>query len=214
MNRRSFLSLSGLVSGSVLIPTSLASRIRETCIVNRQPLLITPPEAGRILYAVKGWGGEYTLKLGSLEGPSPPTLGEYLEDKGWDLHSEGSIRTYLREYKGYSDSEIRERLEAGETLDDMVGKLDGPLSGYALDDWDDNMLASESPEALAFHYLEELPLDDEASDEGSQLGELTFTEGDRPGSNFTYVEAADLATLACLQHRLNDLNEGIAIEIR
>jgi hypothetical protein len=214
MNRRSFLSLSGLISGSILIPASLASRIRETCIGNRQPLLIPPPVAGRILYAVKGWGGEYTLKLGSLEGPSPPTLGEYLEDKGWDLHSEGSIRTYLREYKGYSDDEIRERLEAGETLDDIVGDLDAPLDGYDLDDWDDKVLASESPEALAFHYLEELPLADESGHEGHQLGELNFTEGDRPGSNLTYVEAADLATLACLQHRLNDLNEDIAIEIR
>jgi hypothetical protein len=38
-------------------------------------------------------------------------------------------------------------------------------------------------------------------------------EGDRPGSNLTYVEAADLATLACLQHRLNELNQGIKIEI-
>jgi hypothetical protein len=43
---------------------------------------------------------------------------------------------------------------------------------------------------------------------------LTFTEGDRPGSNLTYVEAADLATLAGLQHRLNELDENIAIEIR
>jgi hypothetical protein len=29
----------------------------------------------------------------------------------------------------------------------------------------------------------------------------------------TYVEAADLATLACLQHRLNELNQGVKIEI-
>ena len=48
---------------------------------------------------------------------------------------------------------------------------------------------------------------------GLQLGNLGFVEGDRPGSNLTYVEAADLATLACLQHRLNELNEGIKIEI-
>ena len=213
MNRRSFLSLSGLISGSILIPASLARRIRETCIGNRQPLLITPPAPGGTLYAVKGWNGAFTLKLGSLEGPSPPTFGEYLEDKGWVLHSEDSIRTYLREYKGYSDNEIRERLDAGETLDEIVGNLDAPLGGYALDDWDDNMLSRESPEALAFRYLQELPLDDADAHEGHQLGELNFTEGDRPGSNLTYVEAADLATLACLQHRLNDLNENIAIEI-
>jgi hypothetical protein len=76
MNCRSSLSLSGLISGSTLIPFSLASRIRETCIGNRQP-------------------------------------------------------------------------------------------------------------------------------RGFKLGDSGFTEGDRPGSNLTYVEAAHLATLACLQHRLN-----------
>ena len=30
----------------------------------------------------------------------------------------------------------------------------------------------------------------------------------------TYVEAPDLATLACLQTRLNELGEDLAIEIR
>jgi hypothetical protein len=35
---------------------------------------------------------------------------------------------------------------------------------------------------------------------------------DRPGSSLTYVEAPDLATLACLQNRLNDLDENLAIE--
>jgi hypothetical protein len=42
---------------------------------------------------------------------------------------------------------------------------------------------------------------------------LRFIEGDRPGSNLTYVEAPDLATLACLQTRLNELGEDLAIEI-
>ena len=49
---------------------------------------------------------------------------------------------------------------------------------------------------------------------GQALGKLRFIEGDRPGSNLTYVEAPDLATLACLQNRLNELGENFAIEIR
>ena len=45
--------------------------------------------------------------------------------------------------------------------------------------------------------------------------QLTYTpKGDRPGSNLTYVEAPDLATLACLQNRLNELGQNLAIEIR
>ena len=35
-----------------------------------------------------------------------------------------------------------------------------------------------------------------------------------PGSNLTYVEAPDLAALACLQNRLNGLGQDLAIEIR
>jgi hypothetical protein len=36
----------------------------------------------------------------------------------------------------------------------------------------------------------------------------------RPASNFTYVEAPDHATLACLQHRLNELGKNVRIEIQ
>jgi hypothetical protein len=71
------------------------------------------------------------------------------------------------------------------------------------------------PAARAFHHLSELPLDDGSRLVGGQaLGKLRFIEGDRPGSNLTYVEAPDLATLACLQNRLNELDENFAIEIR
>ena len=38
--------------------------------------------------------------------------------------------------------------------------------------------------------------------------------GDRPGSNLKCVEARDLATLVCLQKRLNELGQDLAIEIR
>ncbi len=213
MNRRNFLSFTGLISGGCLIPAPLAGQIAERCIGKGEPLIIAPPEPGAILYAVKGWDTQYTLKLGSLDEPSPPTLREYLEEQGWSLDFEASIREYLQEQKEIDDEELKERLRAGETLQDMVGDLDDPISGYALDNWYDQMAASEGPEALAYHYLAELPLDDRAGAEGDELGELSFTEGDRPGSNLTFVEAPNLATLACLQHRLNELNQSIRIEI-
>jgi hypothetical protein len=46
------------------------------------------------------------------------------------------------------------------------------------------------------------------------LGLSCFTKVNQLGSNLTYVEAPDLATLACLQNRLNELDENLAIEIR
>ena len=58
----------------------------------------------------------------------------------------------------------------------------------------------------AFHYLSGLPLIHSKSSHGLSLGQLDFIQGDRPGSNLTYVRAEDHATLACLQHRLNELD--------
>jgi hypothetical protein len=80
-------------------------------------------------------------------------------------------------------------------------------------EWDFEM--SESPMALAYHYLNDLPLcPEDIRSTGDPLGNLSFIEGDRPGSNLTYVRAPDLATIACLQHRLNELNKNIRIDIR
>jgi len=92
---------------------------------------------------------------------------------------------------------------------------DGAIDGVALDRWETHQELIESPAASAFHYLRDLPLDDDRGlGESSPLGELSFIQGDRPGSNLTYVEAPDLATLACLQNRLNEIGENLAIEIR
>ena len=85
----------------------------------------------------------------------------------------------------------------------------------ALEKWENRQEMYEGPAALAYRMLEDLPLDDGRGELGGQrLGRLRFIEGDRPGSNLTYVEAPDLATLACLQNRLNELDENLAIEIR
>jgi len=91
----------------------------------------------------------------------------------------------------------------------------GIIDGWAYENWEFRQEVYEGPMASAYRRLEDLPLDDgrgERSD--NPLGELRFIEGDHPGSNLTYVEAPDLATLACLQNRLNELDESLAIEIR
>jgi hypothetical protein len=80
-------------------------------------------------------------------------------------------------------------------------------------EWD--FESSQSPMAHAFHYLSELPLHNlkGALGTGLNLGELSFIQGDRPGSNFTYCSADSLEALASLQHRLNELKEGVRIRI-
>jgi hypothetical protein len=94
--------------------------------------------------------------------------------------------------------------------------FDDQIDGWALDNWLEwDYSLRDGPEARAYRYLEDLPLDDgKERGAGTQLGDLRFIEGDRPGSNFTYVEAPDHATLACLQHRLNELDKNVRIEIQ
>ena len=100
----------------------------------------------------------------------------------------------------------------------LVGGLldaDETIDGVALEKWDNQQEMHDGPAAQAFHMLGELPLDDGRGEGGgTRLGRLRFIEGDHPGSNLTYVEAPDLATLACLQNRLNELGQNLAIEIR
>jgi hypothetical protein len=67
--------------------------------------------------------------------------------------------------------------------------------------------------ARAYSYLRDLPLDDGKSRGDFDLGSLSFIEGDRPGSNLTYVEADSLAAVASLQHRLNKLKTGARIVV-
>jgi hypothetical protein len=89
------------------------------------------------------------------------------------------------------------------------------IDGIALEKWENEQEMHAGPAARAFHHLSELPIGDGSRLVGGPpLGKLRFIEGDRPGSNLTYVEAPDLATLACLQNRLNELGENFAIEIR
>ena len=210
MNRRSFLTLSGLASGSILLPAALARRIRETCIGNQQPLILAPEEAGTTLYAVENYNS-YLLHLGDPnEEPDYPTLREFIEDRGFNPKKDKSLRAYLIEFRGEEDFDEKEE----GAIWSLKEELDEQIDGYEREHWMEwDFELRDSPMALAFHYLNSLPLDGGSDGRGFQLGDLCFTEGDRPGSNLTYVEADDLATLACLQHRLNALDEGACIRI-
>jgi len=202
MNRREFLSLCGLVAGSFIIPVRLARSIRDTCVLGGQPYFVNAPASGSVLYAVKSSPSEFTFRLG--EEICAPTWREYLEESvGIDPDNKEEVKKWRREQ--CCDEPGEERKIA----------LDDQIDGWAFDqwlEWDYSLQCA--PEAQAYRYLEDLPLDDGKKPLGSQLGGLSFIEGDRPGSNLTYVEASDLASLACLQHRLSELGENVRIEIQ
>ena len=203
MKRREFLTLSGLALGSVLIPSTVARLIRETCIEKEQPLLIAPRNSKGVLYAVDDCGS-YTFHWGDpYAEPEPPTWGEYLDMRGVEIHDPESVSEYFRDQLC---------CEPGEEPDIS---LDEPIYGYTLELWLDGDYAMQtSSMAVGYHYLRDRPLcPKKFSESGDALGSLSFIEGPHPGSNLTYAQAPDLSTLACLQHRLNELGEGTVIEI-
>jgi len=97
---------------------------------------------------------------------------------------------------------------------DSLPSLEDPIDGCAYEQWLDwDYQLWESPMATAYRYLEDLPLANENLEREQALGQLRFIEGPFPGSNLTYVEAPDLPTLACLQERLKELQEGVTVKL-
>ena len=206
MNRRDFLSLCGLAAGSCLVPDAIARVIRDTCVLADQPYLILPRDPSDTLYALTTDGTtDFMLHLGDpFAASDPPTWSEYFEEfEGFSFKDKESVREWWIE-------------QVGDPEDDPIAiKADETIDGVALERWENMQEMHAGPSARAFHHLSELPLDDGSRLVGGEaLGKLRFIQGDRPGSNLTYVEAPDLATLACLQNRLNELDENFAIEIR
>ena len=208
MKRRDFLTLCGLAAGSVIIPASIARLIRDKCVLAGEPLIIAPPRAKfSTIYAVNDYG-DYTLHFGDPDAEPPvPTWEEFIDSRGVDLDCDEERFDFLEQYFSWDRS-------SGDPEPDIP--LNEEIDGGALEfymDWDFEM--HESPMALAYHYLNDLPLcPEDTPTKGDPLGRLRFIEGDHPGSNLTYVRAPNLGTLACLQHRLNELNENIHIEIQ
>lgn len=211
MKRRHLLSLAGLTAGSCLIPAMIARRIQDVCIGASQPLILAPENASTLIYAVESWGG-YELHLGNPnDEPDYPTLRDFIEDRGFDPDDDDSLREYVIEWRGYEEDFDEEQEGAIVGLkQDLDGLIDDRERDYWME-WDMELREGTLPKA--FHYLSELPLINAKSSNGLSLGQLDFIQGDRPGSNLTYVRAEDTATLACLQHRLNELNEGVGIII-
>ena len=206
MKRREFLSLCGLAAGSCLVPDAVARVIRETCVLARQPYLVLPRNPTSTLYALSSNGvTDFMLHLGDpSEEQKLPTWREYFDEyESIDIEDKEAVEEWWRE-------------QVGDPEDDPISvQADEEIDGAALARWETHQELFEGPTASAFRYLEGLPLDDDRGmGDGNPLGELRFIEGDRPGSNLTYVEATDLASLACLQNRLNKLGENLAIKVR
>lgn len=201
--RPKLLAFGGSPPVACRVPDAVARAIHERCILQGQPYLNPPKSPREALYAVEQGDG-YVLHLGPPCGdPAPPTWREYLRRRGVDAHDREAVVKWFCKEQEMGRKEV------------PTINPDAPIDGHCLRQWIDwDLPLHESPEARAYRYLDGLQLGDGSNvTEGEVMGRVDFVEGAEPGSNYTYVQASDLAAVACLQHRLNELNESVEIRM-
>ena len=197
MNRRSFLIRSAGTIGALL--TTQFLKEAQWLIANEEkPLLILLKESGiQTLYAAES-EGKFALFLGSKpnEYIDPQFTWEEFGNTAWG-HSEVDTIEYLMESLGLCKCQAEERLH--ERADDSE-----------VFDW---WLRHQSPNALVFNHLEGLDLGPEFGRGGITAGGIRFIDGFHPGNETLWVEVPDLLSISLLQARLNELGQGIKLEV-
>jgi len=143
-----------------------------------------------ILYILEGQVENVTLYFDDpKQEPNYPDLAEYIETQGYNPRDEDSLWQYAIDNE-VCDEKVRDEAKTtGKHPTEFIGDLTvsiqelGP-SWWEHDQWDTEL----SPMAQTFHRL---------SDLGASLHVegLSFYEGDRPGSNLTYVTAKNQAVV-------------------
>lgn len=207
MRRSSFLSLCGLAAGSCLVSDSFARVVRDVCVRANQPYLATPRNPRLILSAIaieNGKDAPYLLSIGDPRlPPDPLSLLEYLgQFECVDIDDPRAVRRFCLEHIGEPE---------GETWDQFLSR---PIAGSDFMNWEMWWESNQCPSVIAHRLLSGLPLDDgRGAPAHEPLANLVFEEGEWHGPWRDSVEAGSLAALACLQDRLNILDQNIAIRI-
>jgi hypothetical protein len=207
VKRRNFLSLCGATAGSFLVPDAFARVVRDICVLAGRPLLDAPPNPRLILSAIAIDGGvdaPYLLSIGDPRNPPAQiSLLQYIgQFECVDIDDPRAVRRFCLRHLDEPEDETWEQL------------LSRPISGRNYDRWELWWEGNECPSVIAHRLLSGLPLDDgRGAPAHEPLSDLCFNEGEWHGPWRDYVEAGNLASLACLQDRLNALDQNIAIRI-
>ena len=207
MKRREFLSLCGLAAGSCLVSDTFARVVRDVCVPANQPYLVTPRNPRLILSAIaveNCLNAPYLLSVGDPRNPPDPIsrlkyLGMF---ECVDIEDPHAVRKFCLTHIGEPEGETWEEFLAQPIIGDDYGR------------WEQWWEENECPSVIAHRVLGGLPLDDGRGATVHQpLANISFEEGELHGPWRYYVEAGNLAALACLQDRLNALDQNIAIRI-
>ena len=197
MNRRSFLIRSSAAVGA-LLTTQFLKEARWLIAQEDKPLLIQPlARSIETLYAAPS-EGKFALFLGGKpnEYINPQFTWEEFGNVAWG-HTEEDTLEYLRENYDLCKCGAQDLLNT-KADDDLVF------------DW---WLRHQSPNALAYQELEGIDLGPEFDIAGKTAGSIRFIDGFHPGNETLWVEVPDLLSISLLQARLNELEQGIRIEV-
>jgi len=205
ISRRHFLINGAAFLGACFVPINLINRAIEYQKASNMVLIEAPTQPKRLLYANsqdEGW--QFSLGAASTDFPQAPSWREYFTDIiGLNYSNTKEIQDWLHDTSYELEEPIEDWLSKDVDYDIWEDYIEG---AYAI---------KESPEALAFHYLDRLDLSNERfnGSKGNELGDLEFYAGPMPGNNWHFVNAKGELTLTALQHRLLELGENTQIII-
>jgi hypothetical protein len=186
--RRGFLV--GLVAsaGLTALKPSFAARLERHLDEIGGPLLEVPQRPKLVITA---WREMETLHIGDPYEDYPrKTWRQYLLDQGM-------LPASARQWREISDLYWIEPSDL---------EKECPL-------WVGVWARTESSHALAYKYLDRLDLGPVVTTPNPDTGYLTFLDGPCIGSDYLGVQYSCDRALSFLQHRLNELGVGVAIEV-
>ena len=190
LTRRQFLLTLPAVTAGYLSPQFVDKALAHIDSTG-EALLNKPDKYQETLYALS-MGDSYELHLGELFAiPDPMTHREAAEYIGYGV----DLDSYAQDYLVLEDDEI---FNPDEEANNEI----------YIDHW----YRHNSSTACAYRYLEELELGLRAEGQ-TDLGCISFIDGEHPGSSYLAATVPDLISLSLLQQRLNQLNTGLRIKV-
>jgi hypothetical protein len=189
VNRREFLIRCGETTGAWLLGDELAQRIVQHQSSQGRPLLVDFENPDRVLFAYDAAMLQLSLdKPMHDDEPPKPTWREFFDIfQGDDL----------------GDPAVYDNPDLDATISD---EAQFRFQEYH---WD----RFESATAQAYNYLISIPLSNHDPTGADPLGALWFQDGPTPGNDSKIVIADSLESLSCLQQRLLELGEKVAIVV-
>ena len=188
LTRRTFLT-----GAAGTLSSALIQRFQWFTENEGYPLVVAPRNPTEHIYVSSEYE-DLRLSLGKpVCAPEPPTWAGYFE-----------------EIWGVRQNHRSELLDACETWGLEPADLHEDCD---IDTWLTYWGRNRSPEAAAYHLLEDLDVGPVLRGTAGEVGEIDFVNGPWPGNDYLGAHAVDDLSVSLLQHRLNELGTGIEIHV-